>query len=411
MQCGTQQRSFVGGFAKPRVSVGHRAPTDKVITNVARVNPSWPVPQTKVRNKFEEARKTMRVVYDLGEWQKHRSPTRWFDLVKTIPTSVKLRAVIPAVNWVVGTATFVTLYTQLINSGVSPEWLPPLTPSAACTSFLQYTTVAMSLLLVFRTSSSYGRWDEACKMWNGLLLRSNDFMRMACTCIPANQPHAKAAIRRWLVALSKCLLLHFQPEYNLEEELRHVLSPAELSIIMSSQHKPVKAIHAISEIINSVPMSPAYQLMMSQNLTYFHDVLGGCERLLRAPIPVSYTRKTSRFLFLWLTALPFAIYSSCGPVTIPVAASVAAVVKAIEEIGVQIEEPFGVLPLQDICNRIDANTLATLKEDEEFNLYLADEGLSDSVVASEELIANSIAAFDVQRSGILRTSAVLSVAE
>lgn len=26
------------------------------------------------------------------------------------------------------------------------------------------------------------------------------------------------------------------------------------------------------------------------NLTFFHDALGGCERLLRAPIPLSYTR-------------------------------------------------------------------------------------------------------------------------
>ncbi len=45
-----------------------------------------------------------------------------------------------------------------------------------------------------------------------------------------------------------------------------------------------------AQIIQSVPMSSIHQMQMSNNLTFFHDVLGGCERLLRAPIPVSYTR-------------------------------------------------------------------------------------------------------------------------
>jgi hypothetical protein len=45
-----------------------------------------------------------------------------------------------------------------------------------------------------------------------------------------------------------------------------------------------------AQVIQSVPMSSVHQMQMSNNLTFFHDVLGGCERLLRAPIPVSYTR-------------------------------------------------------------------------------------------------------------------------
>lgn len=88
-------------------------------------------------------------------------------------------------------------------------------------------------------------------------------------------------------------------------------------------------------------MEPIHQMQMSQNLTFFHDVLGGCERLLRAPIPVSYTRHTARFLFVWLTLLPFALYGSLGPWTIPTVIGIAAVLCGIEEIGVQCEEPFG----------------------------------------------------------------------
>ncbi len=95
------------------------------------------------------------------------------------------------------------------------------------------------------------------------------------------------------------------------------------------------------QIIQSVPMSSIHQMQMSNNLTFFHDVLGGCERLLRAPIPVSYTRHTARFLFAWLTLLPFALYGQVGVAVIPVCMGIAAVLCGIEEIGVQCEEPFG----------------------------------------------------------------------
>ena len=37
------------------------------------------------------------------------------------------------------------------------------------------------------------------------------------------------------------------------------------------------------------------------------EALGKCEKLLRAPIPLGYTRYSVRFLWLWLSLLPFAL--------------------------------------------------------------------------------------------------------
>jgi predicted membrane chloride channel (bestrophin family) len=58
------------------------------------------------------------------------------------------------------------------------------------------------------------------------------------------------------------------------------------------------------------------------------------------PFPL-LCRPTARFLFTWLTLLPFALYGTCGVWTTPVVAGVAAVLCGIEEIGVQVEEPLG----------------------------------------------------------------------
>ena len=65
--------------------------------------------------------------------------------------------------------------------------------------------------------------------------------------------------------------------------------------------------------------------------------------------PIFPFRHTARFLFTWLTLLPFALYGTCGVWTTPVVAGIAAVLCGIEEIGVQVEEPFGWVTAMDIC--------------------------------------------------------------
>ena len=42
------------------------------------------------------------------------------------------------------------------------------------------SSFALSLLLVFRTNTSYARWDEARKLWGGVVNRSRDVVRQAC---------------------------------------------------------------------------------------------------------------------------------------------------------------------------------------------------------------------------------------
>ena len=83
--------------------------------------------------------------------------------------------------------------------------------------------------------------------------------------------------------------------------------------------------------------------------------LGATERVLRTPIPTTYTRHTSRFLSLWCLATPFFLYPECGFGTVPASIFVSFVLLGIEDIGVQIEEPFDVLPLWQYCDAIGAS--------------------------------------------------------
>jgi len=47
--------------------------------------------------------------------------------------------------------------------------------------------------------------------------------------------------------------------------------------------------------------------------------------------------------------MPFTLWKSCGLAMIPATGVLAFLLLAIEEIGVQIEEPFSILPLGKLC--------------------------------------------------------------
>jgi putative membrane protein len=73
-----------------------------------------------------------------------------------------------------------------------------------------------------------------------------------------------------------------------------------------------------------------------------------------------------RALILYCTTLPFALIESYGWSTILDTGLIAYIFFGIEEIGVEIEDPFGEddndLPLEKICATIEGNLLAALGE-------------------------------------------------
>merc|ERR1719316_1519835 len=75
------------------------------------------------------------------------------------------------------------------------------------------------------------------------------------------------------------------------------------------------------------------------------DLTGACERIFKSPVPLVYTRHTARFLTSFLLLLPFGLWGQMGDswnhwTTVPATFVLAFFLFGIEEIGIQIEEPF-----------------------------------------------------------------------
>jgi ion channel-forming bestrophin family protein len=114
-------------------------------------------------------------------------------------------------------------------------------------------------------------------------------------------------------------------------------------------------LQVLSELVQAADISSNQRWQLHSNLTELNDLVGGCERLLRTPIPIAYTRHTSRFLIIWLTVLPFALFPKFGAGTLVVAPVIAVLLAGINEIGIDVEEPFSLLPLEVIADRCNTD--------------------------------------------------------
>ena len=121
-----------------------------------------------------------------------------------------------------------------------------------------------------------------------------------------------------------------------------------------------------------------YTLCILSCVWHVHGVCmacaGACERIFKSPVPLVYTRHTSRFLMAFLLFLPFAMWPAMEHswnhwATVPVTDLIAFFLLGIEEIGIQIEEPFSILPLEAFCDGAIAATNDELLAAEENRVF------------------------------------------
>jgi predicted membrane chloride channel (bestrophin family) len=263
---------------------------------------------------------------------------------------------------VTAVSTLVCIYEDLLHDGSLPDTLPSLLMPTAP---FDLTSFALSLLLVFRTNTSYDRWLETCVVWAGLANRARDTMRQLISHLSdesgAVSPLA-AAMCRWVLAYTRSLKAELTEGGDLGADLGDILAPEELEQLLAARHRPSFALSVLTELGAAAPLRESHRIRLDENLTWFEDCVGTCERIIRTPIPLSYTRHTSRFMVIWLSALPLGLWSSCGFATVPLTVTIAFLLLGIDEIGVQIEEPFGLLPLDDLCDEIEGDLFGMLQE-------------------------------------------------
>ena len=223
--------------------------------------------------------------------------------------------------------------------------------------------VALGLLLVFRTNSSFDRWWEGRKLLGGIVNRTRDLARQSAGYF-ADDAETRTLIVRHLDAY---LLLAAQ-------SLRSENDLGKLGDLLTSDEKKkleketvARASRVLSWITRRLDerakagkLSEVRLLAMDTNLTALVDYYSGCERIARTPVPFAYAHHIKLFVMLFVFTVPFAISDVMKEFTPLAAAILAYALLGIDEIGVEIEDPFGYdhndLPIDRIAKTISSST-------------------------------------------------------
>lgn len=214
----------------------------------------------------------------------------------------------------------------------------------------------LSLFLVFRTNTAYDRWWEGRKQWGALV---NVSRTLAVRIREFSKDESSWAFyKSHIPGFVEALRDHLRPSLPGD--------PARPSgaAFSSAEHAPNAWAQAMEREamgrLKSGEWTAQQHWLVSQNLERMVDILGACERILKTPIPYSYSMFMKKFIFLYVVTLPLGFVSTFGWWAVPVVMLVFYILVSVELIAEEIEDPFGVdendLPLDGLCDTIQANT-------------------------------------------------------
>ena len=226
-------------------------------------------------------------------------------------------------------------------------------------------SIVLGLLLVFRTNTAYERFWEGRKLWGSLVNNSRNLSRLIWVSVAEITPEdreQKIAALRLIVAFAVATKLHLRGE-SVNRELEDLMSSERYYKLKSMNHPPLEIAFWIGDYLQEQTKRESlnlYQLPTLQGLiNNLVDNLGGCERILKTPIPLAYSIHLNQLLFLYCLLLPFQLVDKLGWWTGIVISLVSFTLFGIEAIGIEIENPFGYdandLPLDAICKTMWRN--------------------------------------------------------
>ncbi len=276
----------------------------------------------------------------------------WFKIALKVRGSV-IPSILPRILLCGGFGFFITLL-HFFQLPVSLPFLSSIVPS-----------LVLGLMLVFRTNTAYERFWEGRKSWGTLINNVRNLARQIWVAIEEKDPQdiaLKESALRLLPAFAVALKLHLRQE-SVNPELEMLMSPSQYQKLKSMNNPPLEITFWIEDYLHEQYQRnclDVYQLTaMSQLINSMIDVLGGCERILKTPIPLAYTIHLKQLLLVYCLALPFQMVNDLTWGTGPVVALISFTLFGIEEIGIEIENPFGFdandLPLDNICATMQRN--------------------------------------------------------
>src|SRR4028118_1381906 len=222
--------------------------------------------------------------------------------------------------------------------------------------------LVLGLLLVFRTNTSYERFWEGRKAWGTITASIRNLGHLIWVSIAETEPtdrEKKISTLRLLVAFAVATKLHLRQQ-AIDNELEALMTPDQFLKLKAVRLTPLQLAVWIGDYLqqqyNRNLVTTNQLTAMNVLVNELLEAITTCERILLTPIPLAYAIYLKRLLLIYCLSLPFQVVDTLHLWTTPIAIILSFVLLGIEEIGTEIENPFGNyandLPLEEICTTI-----------------------------------------------------------
>jgi putative membrane protein len=237
----------------------------------------------------------------------------------------------------------------------------------------------LAIFLGFRNNSAYDRYWEGRRLWGEVVFHSRNLARQCLSLIaarPSAASHAPAGlddirVRMIYRAMAHAhALRHHLRDSDSNADVESLLAPEEWRRFAGAVHKPNFLMDRMGQdlarCIADGRIDGCLAVAVDANVSALVAACSACERIKGTPIPFSYTLLLHRTAYFYCFLLPFGLVDTLGFMTPFVVAIVAYTFFALDALGDEIEEPFGLapndLPLETICRAIEISLRETLGE-------------------------------------------------
>ena len=220
--------------------------------------------------------------------------------------------------------------------------------------------IALSIFLGFRNSACYDRWWEARRQVGSLVGEVRSLARLTLSLQAGDRPRRTRAVH-----------LQIQYVYALKAHLRG--EPVEAAISAgapTSTNLPDAILRLLAadyaDMLHAGEFGEPIFQRLDERLSAIAAIQAACERLRSTPVPFTYTLLLHRTAYAFCFLIPFGLAGTLGWATPIFTAVVAYAFFGLDELGTQLEEPFGDCPnalaLSALARTVEISLLEALGE-------------------------------------------------
>ena len=253
------------------------------------------------------------------------------------------------------------LVTLLASVIVLVETLHPAYFSKVNATPFTLLGLSLSIFMSFRNNACYDRWWEGRKQLGQMVIEVRSLIRETQL---IKDPVERAGLLRGVCGFAHGLIARLRHEDEIQ-----AITPW-TAVQPSHPNLPDRVLQNVgarlSELTGQGVLSEWRYTQLETRLVSLSQVQASCERIKGTPLPFPYTLLLHRTIYLFCILLPFAMAESLGWLTPVFTAIVSYTFFGLDEIGDDLEDPFGFdendLPCNALLRNIEREVLAALGE-------------------------------------------------